>query len=447
MANGVIERYEDDQLVVALPDLEVVKKALAELGVRCKKEDPDEALGLALLSLANVSGTPALHDDLKLVAEAKQAKWGKDAPKNATLPDLDLLLHKMYTDFAHRFRGWVPVMGKNRVIAPVTGFPYVGGGGQGVPDPYVGGGGVGDPHDNGATCQTGGANPPRSVSPVPWPQRASRPGDGVRVGLLDTRLYPNQWLAGGYLAAEDDLIENPAPDQPALLASQGHATFVAGLILRGAPGARLDVRPVLNAKEFGNVWDVAKTMAGFLGSGVDILNLSFGCYTDDGRPPLVLARAVNLVSPEILLVAAAGNHGKVGGSANGLTRKTPMWPGAFDDVTAVIAGEVVDGKRHLAPFSPELPWVDVMAPGDHVESTYLTSPVELSTNSKGHARRASRTVAFEGGFACWAGTSFAAANVSGAVAAKTVPGRRNAREALKLVLESGGNIQRYLYDY
>ena len=76
------------------------------------------------------------------------------------------------------------------------------------------------------------------------------------------------------------------------------------------------------------------------------MNLSFGCFTDDGEPPLVLARAVSLLSAEILLVAAAGNHGDIdelrakGDLADkpwtrGLTSKTPLWPAAFDEVIAV----------------------------------------------------------------------------------------------------------------
>ena len=64
----------------------------------------------------------------------------------------------------------------------------------------------------------------------------------------------------------------------------GHATFVAGLILRQAPGARLVVRPVLGPRALGKAWGVAKIMADFVGPGVEVLNLSFGCYTDDGLP-------------------------------------------------------------------------------------------------------------------------------------------------------------------
>ena len=179
-------------------------------------------------------------------------------------------------------------------------------------------------------------------------------------------------------------------------------------------------------------------MAGFIGSGVDILNLSFGCFTDDGEPPLVLARVVSLLSAEILLVAAAGNHGDVDelrakGTlpdqpwTRGLTSKTPLWPAAFDEVIAVGA---TDGDNP-APFSPQTPWVDMTAPGVDVESTYLTGEVKLASPPQG-----SPTTTFSNGLAYWDGTSFAAAAVSGAVAAKIMPGRRDARQALAYVRES-----------
>ena len=46
------------------------------------------------------------------------------------------------------------------------------------------------------------------------------------------------------------------------------------------------------------------------------------------------------------------------------------------------------------------------------------------------------------GFACWEGTSFAAASVSGAVAAMIGPGR-DARQALQAVLDSDNDIKRF----
>jgi subtilisin family serine protease len=281
----------------------------------------------------------------------------------------------------------------------------------------------------------------------PWEPRRPEPGRGVRVAVLDTRIYPHPWLEGGYLATSRALVQPaesgsaPGIAPPLPKASEGHATFVAGLILRRAPGAQLHVQPVLGDDELGNVWDVARKMADLAGSGVDIMNLSLGCYTDDGNPPLVLTRAVGRLTPEIVLVAAAGNHGNVdqlcerlhkngdADSAAGLHSTTPVWPAALADVIAVGA---VDGSGHVAPFSPRLPWVDLAAPGVHVESTYLTGRVRLEHSGK---QSGADDIQEFHGIARWSGTSFAAASVTGAIAAGVRPGHRSARAVADSLLD------------
>lgn len=448
MKQGVIETYEENQLVVAISDLAAVRGALRDRAVGVAAEQRDERLGLALLTLRDLAaGAAKLRSgDGGRVGRADQARRPAGPPAGIEPSDLDLLICWLREHFRSAYDGWVPTIGKNRVIDPVRGFPYLGGGGQG--DPSFGG--RGDPRSSsGANGGTSAGAPGPSAAPLRWPRRAARPGQGVRVGVLDTRLYPNGWLAGGYDAAAHDLLQVPAAGsrprpRPA---SAGHATFVAGLILHRAPGAELVIRRVLNENALGRAWDVAREMADFIGSGVDILNLSFGCFTDDGEPPLVLARAVSLLRAEILLVAAAGNHGDIdklrekGELADepwtrGLTSKTPLWPAAFDEVIAVGA---TDGNNKLAPFSPQTPWVDMTAPGVNVESTYLTGKVKLASPAPGRP-----TAAFSSGFAYWDGTSFAAAAVSGAVAAKILPGRRDARQALARIWESPeGGIHPY----
>src|SRR5579863_2369908 len=401
---GKIEAYENDQLVVAIPDLEPVRAALKKRAVVVADQQRNDRLGLALLTLQGVA-------------------------------DLDLLIYAVREDFQKAFDGWVPTMGKNRVIEPVRGLPYIGGGGEG--DPYLGGNG--DPR----TSSTSGSGPDAVLpmaSPPGWPQRANNSGRDIRVGVLDTRLYPNEWLTGGDEAPASALLQMPT-DGSLLPASAGHATFIAGLILRAAPEAQLVIRPVLDANAVGRVWDVAEKMVSFLGSGVNILNLSFGCYTDDGQPPLVLARAVSLLSAELLLVAAAGNHGNIDqlraensplanqAWTKGLTSRTPVWPAAFDQVIAVGA---TDGDS-LASFSPRTPWVNLTAPGVDVESTYLTGEVKLATpTSQGNS-----TQKFSG-TAYWDGTSFAAAAVSGALAATIRPGWPDPRQALESIYASPG---------
>src|SRR5262249_61128994 len=103
-----------------------------------------------------------------------------------------------------------------------------------------------------------------------------------------------------------------------------------------------------------------------------VLPWAGGSCPGGGTPPLALATAIGRVSPETVVVAAAGNYDEAD-AGEGLTRTTPMWPAALDDVVAVGAS---DGNGHHAQFSPDLPWVNLLAPGVGVESTYLTGRLQ-----------------------------------------------------------------------
>jgi hypothetical protein len=432
---GVLEAYDDEQLVVATPDLAVLGAELQRLGVTLRELESDPVLGL---TLCEVRIGDAAHSTLQGDSELKECliarKWSGKPPSGG-VSDLDLLSAWLRKKFRDKYGEWVPKFGKNRMISPVRGLPYVGGGGVG--DPFSAG--YGDPRQ--PEPGTGPVGAPGNHDPVSQfltEPRPDEPGKGVRVGVIDTDLYPHEWLAGAYDAPPHNLLAAQAPGpRPA---SAGHGTFVAGLILQRAPGAQLVVRPVLDSKAVGKTWDVARTMASFSSLSTPILNLSLGCYTDDSRPPLVLARAVSVLSPAILLVAAAGNHGDIetlrqqqGHNlppwTNSLTSLTPVWPGAFDQVTAVGAA---DRSGSRAVFSPDLPWVDVTAPGVGLLSTYLYGDIRLAQPTSGN-----RTVKFDG-YARWDGTSFAAAYVSGMVAANITP-ERDARRALAKILASPGS--------
>jgi membrane-anchored mycosin MYCP len=413
---GRVERYHDDQMIVALPNLTQVQRVLGEFGVEQGRTTPDERLGLALLAL------PRLGEDIVRLrqdperAQAVQsatAVWRADVDAGirvGEIPGIDLLMLMLRAYFREKFDGWTPTVGKNHVVEHpgLEGFPHVRGGAEDPPEPAI----------------------------VEWPRRNAVPDADVRVGLLDTKLWEHPWLAGGYMAAPHTLFgpaaayggdgSGPWP------ATAGHATFIAGLILHRAQSAVLQVWPVLDVESHGDVWTAATRIADLTTSPVDVLNLSFGCFTDDGRPPLALATAVGLVSPQTVVVAAAGNYGPAD-LIEGLTTHTPMWPAALDDVIAVGAS---DHNGKPAPFSPDLPWMAFRAPGVHVESTYLTGKVAVeSASTQGrHAASAddARIVPFKG-WACWSGTSFAAAAMTGAIAARIKPGHRSAREAMDML--------------
>ena len=380
--------YELHDLVVGLPYLDLVAAELPEFGVDAGAAQRSADLGLALVQLPGDSTAVRALRSRTLEVEGDRPVPAEDASQ------LDQVLWALRRIFADRYAGWTPLLGKNRLVGRVHGVGEI---------------------------SYGGGSDPKAVTPVPdLPQRGAGPGAGVRVGVLDTGLFAQPWLAGGWAARYADTLR----DSQGLLYPEGHATFIAGLVLSQAPGATVEVRKVLGRDGTADSWAVAQEIVRFGNSGLDVLNMSFVCYTEDGEAPLVLATAVDRLDPNLVLVAAAGNHGAVDTGdavADAKERIRPAWPAALDDVIAVGATDH-DGGR--APFSPDAPWIDVHACGVDLRSTYLSSARKTLEG---------KPDTFDG-WAEWEGTSFAAALVSGAVAASTQPGRSPSREVARSVL-------------
>jgi subtilisin family serine protease len=374
------DTFEPDQLVVHLPHLDLVTKQLAETNLLpVGAAQTDEALDLALLTLT----------------KADQA--GGRTP----ITDLDAVLRDLRAKSEDRYGGWTPLLGKNRHVESVFGLPQPRS--HSLDDPVA-------------------ADPP---IPVDAPSRA---GHGVRVGVLDTRVTAHPFLIGRFIADQDSLLAPAAGTVLPLRA--GHATFVSSLVLAHAPGATVAVRGVLDNDGRATAWCAVQQMMAFADSGIDILNLSLGCRTADGRPPLLMRRATELLSQRMVLVAAAGNHNcKV-------YRKAPTWPAALPDVVAVGARNVDDS---LADFSPRLPWITCTAPGRDILGAYLGADLPTTVTLLEGSQEPFH------GYATWNGTSFATAIVSGAIAARTVPGHVPAREALAALLrEDVGVVRKYV---
>ena len=423
---GRVERYFGDQLVVDLPHLGLVERELDEVGAkRTRRPQTDDRLGLALLTLRDTQKPVAR---LRAEPETQQALLELEL---ASLRDrgkppahVDLLLRGLRDRFSRRFGGWTPPMGKARVVEQVKGFPHLGGGGDGDPTPAAAG--------------------PFQAALQAAPAAAGR---GVRVAVLDTAIpqpapppVAAAIQADRLRVAPDALLppppQKPAAAVPAFKVTMGHGVFVVGLILQRAPGATVLVRKVLDDNAVGDGWDAARKMVRLPEEHVDILNLSFGSFTDDDQPPLIFSRAVERLSPEVVIVAAAGNHGnihqvqKIPGLEH-LAPNTPIWPAALDGVVAV---DAVSGNGRLARFSPKVPWVRLKALGVDVTSTFLDGQVDserIGANGRVHPVALGR---FQG-FGTWRGSSFAAAIVSGALAARTQPGRLDAHQALRELLE------------
>jgi membrane-anchored mycosin MYCP len=368
--------FHDNEIVVATPDLRLVLGRLESEGVPAAEVERAEELGLALVVLAEDAVT----------------EWGKGHPQAQELGDsqlvLDALFESLYKHFKNTYGGWTPTFGKNRDVDRAEGNHTIGGGDEGVPRPA---------DELGA--------------------RAADSGAGVTVGVADTDLYPNPWFNGAYLIPPSGLWSAAEYGQVPNYES-GHAAFVVGTILQQAPGARIEVRPVLEKDGSADSWAVAKQLVRFERLGIQILNLSLGCFTVDNEAPLVLQAALERLDPDIVVIAAAGNY-----ADEKRDQRRPLWPAAMPRVVAVGA---TDAGGKVAPWSPEpnnWPWVNALTRGFDLTSTYIMGPVELPAGS----------LEFKG-FATWSGTSFAAAKVSGEVAAETRPGVP-AAEALRRLLD------------
>ncbi len=369
------------ELVVDLRERPMVEEALRELKLSPERVDEVEDFDLALLRVRYT-----------------------DNPDQVA--DVDRVEEELRTWFAGKNDGWTPVLGKNRsMLGQFGAYPQT----KAVTDF--------EPQ------QAGAATPVHGVDPSA--------GEGVRVGVLDTRLFRHRDLAGHYTAPEaTDTFVKPGPDD-VFQWEEGHAVFTCGLIAAHAPKATLVARGVLDSTGRASAWDTVKALAEFLYDDVDILALAMGCRTGDGKPALIVERAIERLLPHMVIVAAAGNHGEVvGETEQGTTNTSPTWPAALPGVLGVGATRH-DGE--LEPYSPKLPWVGYTVDvtdedGEPIASTYLDGKVLLRSGDE----------EFFTGYARWKGTSLAAAIAAGQIAAWTKPGRVTAAEALARLLKKQG---------
>jgi subtilisin family serine protease len=390
---GARRAFFHSDLVVALKHVEIVARTLKDARVGFDEVERSEGLGLALLRLKDDADAAAkmADADAEVAASLRRDPYASPTPTDeAVTPgeDIDRFLRGLRARFAKRNEGWTPTLGKNRLVGQVIG---------------------------GGKISHGGGSPPKAVKAA-FPRRPETPGRGVRVGLLDTAISSQEWIAGGWVSAAGDVLSPKGPFR----APAGHATFITGLVLSKAPGCVVDVRQVLsNDLGESDSWTVAKAIVDLGRTRPDVMNLSFACYTEDGMPPLVLATALDRLHPDTVVVAAAGNHGALDPEPQRGDRRKPAWPAAIDGVVAVGAA---DGKGTPADFTPaDVEWIDVLAPGVDAVSTFLDGTVDVGPPGKVDRR------VFHG-FAEWSGTSFSAALVSGAIASRTEPFGMSARQ-------------------
>lgn len=277
--------------------------------------------------------------------------------------------------------------------------------------------------------RVGGAADLPEPTQLDLPDNGTEPDPHFVVGVVDTGVVvgsdgePHPFLARHLAAGWRENVD-VVPTDGTLGPHDGHGTFIAGLIHHGAPAATLDVRNALDEPPNGEADFLAGDLRnndgrvaeqiGALAAVPDLklVNLSFFGEGGPERtpPPEIRAALEHLFHchPDVLIVTAAGN------------RWTP-WPtfparfkeefpqviavGAVDDTVTPVPGLSVP----RASFSNYWRGIDVYAPGVRVLGPYLSGT---------YGTRAT-AVSFTG-WCRWSGTSFAAATVTGLLAAAMI---------------------------
>jgi subtilisin family serine protease len=203
-------------------------------------------------------------------------------------------------------------------------------------------------------------------------------GAGVIVAVLDTGISTRNPLLAPHVTQGWNFIDGNTntDDVPSGIDSNGdgvpdsevgHGTMVAGLINRYAQFATLMPIKVLDSDGTGNLWATVQGIRYAVAHGAKVINMSFGSPKNS---PVLRAAIKDAWAAGVIIVTAAGN-------SDTFTRQYP----AGDNITIAVGS--TDANDVKASFSNYGTWVDVVAPGVGLPSTFWT-----------------------GGYAAWSGTSF-----------------------------------------
>jgi subtilisin family serine protease len=193
-------------------------------------------------------------------------------------------------------------------------------------------------------------------------------GAGVKVAVVDTGVLGLHEDLYGSVVPGIDLASDAATYDPArngAVDPAGHGTHVAGIIAAhannrigiagAAPSVKIMPIRVLDASGSGSSSDVAEGIIWATDHGARIINLSLG----GGPSPGMRVAIQYALSKQVVTFAAAGNSYQDGNQ--------PSYPAAYPEAIAV--GAIDSGLRH-ASFSNTGAYLDLVAPGDSIWSTW-----------------------------------------------------------------------------
>ena len=278
------------------------------------------------------------------------------------------------------------------------------------------------------------------------------PAGDVVVAVIDTGIA-NVRRADGWLnevpggpGRIDPLDAFPAPGNGKLDFAAGHGTFAAGIVRLVDPDARIRVYTALDSDGFADETTIACAMIQAVKDGADVLNLSFGMQTVDGRPSVALEMALEAIDeiadaqnqPRPAIVAAAGNYGN----------EEKVWPAAFSDrvISVAALNPELEETYHGADWSTRGEWVTCCCVGTGIVSTFVPGDEDPDFSRHHPEFPQPDSYPFQGtgdSWAVWSGTSFAAPQVAGAISRLARETSKPPREAATDLLAAAAPLDDY----
>lgn len=185
-------------------------------------------------------------------------------------------------------------------------------------------------------------------------------GAGIRVGVLDTGIQANHPDLSGKIAVQYDFVDNDATAQD----GNGHGTHTAGTIAAktnnsiGVASVGYDAQLVVGRVPGNNGSGAYAAIVSGIRWAADQRAIVISMSLGGPAASQALSDAIDYASGKgCLVVAAAGNDNSA----------APSYPAYYSKVLAVGA---VDNNDVKASFSNYGAWVDIVAPGVNIASTY-----------------------------------------------------------------------------
>jgi len=197
----------------------------------------------------------------------------------------------------------------------------------------------------------------RIGAPSAWP---TTKGLAIKVAILDTGIDLDHPDLAANIKGNVNCI-NPAKSGDD---DNGHGTAVAGVVaainnsigvVGVGPEIYLYAVKVLGRTGGGNLSDIIDGLEWCVNNDMAIINISLGCSQPDSETFHTAIQAVD--SAGIVMVGSAGDNAE----------ETAHYPGAYPEVICLSS---MDEDDQLAWFSDYGDAIDVIAPGDNINSTW-----------------------------------------------------------------------------